>query len=367
MTKNYNELVSRLDSRMNPDRIILNKSFSEELRSIPQEGIFQYIKRAMQGVELEYTNKTIEAGKKVIAHLKDKVPDTEFDFQGSVMTNTHIKGNSDIDILEVCNKFYTFDRDGIKKKLTSPLESLSLTAVQVQILQNVLNGGGYVHGLSDLRATRMKSEEVLKSVYNSVEISKPKSIKVELTYPKRKVDVVIANWYKNAEYYLTNEKDKLGVKIFVKGEQSYQDKELKPDFPFRRISMINSKDNHSNGRLKKMIRFMKNMKFDSENSEQIKLSSFDINAICFDINLSQYIDKNYIDLVVVLFNQLSLLYLNKEYRNRLKSVDGSEFIFIDENGIEKEDKVQSLRYIYYELHDLIEELRKQTLNPKLAG
>ena len=40
MNKNYNELLTRLNARVNPEGITINKSFSDELRRIPQRGVF---------------------------------------------------------------------------------------------------------------------------------------------------------------------------------------------------------------------------------------------------------------------------------------------------------------------------------------
>ncbi len=69
----------------------------------------------MNGVEQSYTERSKEAGERVKNHLKETLNDVVYRYQGSVMTNTHIKGNSDIDLLVITDKFYTFDRAGIEK------------------------------------------------------------------------------------------------------------------------------------------------------------------------------------------------------------------------------------------------------------
>jgi len=366
MNKNYNELVARLNARVNPNGIILNKSFSDELGRIPQRGIFIYIKRAMQGVEPEYTQRSLEAGRKVKNKLEAELNNVSFEFQGSVMTNTHIKGYSDIDLLTICEYFYNFDRSGINATLSNIQRVLHLDRIQIGRLQRAVEGGGYTQGLSDLRNLRTDSEGILSRHYSYVDESKPKSIKVSLTNPKRDVDVVIANWFNDSNYYIKNEEKYRGVKIFVKGGIASEDLVLKPDFPFLSISIINEMDSSVNGRLKKMIRFLKTLKSDSGYSESIKLTSFDFNAICYDIDTSSYQYDTYLDLVLTVYNQLSRLESNALHRNSLNSIVGDESIFKNEDGSENSEKVQSLQTMMTEVGLVLKDITEEQRNVKLA-
>ena len=76
MAKNYANLISNIKSRTNPDSldesILLEKAFQDELNSVSHRKVFEYIKRAMKGVEPRYTERTIEAGNKVKQHLKNE-------------------------------------------------------------------------------------------------------------------------------------------------------------------------------------------------------------------------------------------------------------------------------------------------------
>lgn len=365
MKKNYNVLLERLNSRMNPDKIFVTKSFSSELGSIPQSGIFLYIKKAMLGVEPEYTQNSKEAGRKVREKLESELNNVSFEYQGSVMTNTHIRGYSDIDLLAISEKFYTFDQYGINAALNDYQKIYQLDRFQIGRLQAAAGGGGYTQGLSDLRNLRIDSERILNSYYLHVDNSKPKSIKVSVTNPKREVDVVIANWYKNANFYIKDDKTMLGIKVFVKGDTPGQDKELAPDFPFLSIARINGKDSEVNGRLKKMIRFLKTLKYDSDYTDNIKLTSFDFNAICYEIDASKYRDKDYLDLVTVVYNQLKSLANNPIHRNSLMSVDGYEAIFKNPDGSENTEKVQSLKIIITEIESVMSDINEETLKAKL--
>lgn len=365
MKKNYNVLLERLNSRMNPDKIFVTKSFSSELGSIPQRGIFLYIKKAMLGVEPEYTQNSKEAGRKVREKLERELNNVSFEYQGSVMTNTHIRGYSDIDLLTICEKFYTFDQNGINATLNDYQKIFQLDRFQIGRLQAAAGGGGYTQGLSDLRSLRIDSERILNSNYLYVDDSKPKSIKVSVTNPKREVDVVIANWYKNANYYIQDDKTMLGIKVFVKGDTPGQDKELTPDYPFLSIARINGKDSEVNGRLKKMIRFLKTLKYDSDYTDNIKLTSFDFNAICYEVDASKYRDKDYLDLVAVVYIQLKSLANNPIHRNSLMSVDGYEPIFKNPDGSENTEKVQSLKIIITEIESVMSDINEETLKAKL--
>src|SRR5690606_30467987 len=120
MNRDYNRLLSELQKRMNPEGYSDTKLFGEtvnkELLNVTGYKVLEYVKRSMQGVGKEYTDKSIAAGNNVKDHLKSVLTEVTYEFQGSVMTNTHIKGNSDIDLLLLCDKFYYSDNDGIKSK-----------------------------------------------------------------------------------------------------------------------------------------------------------------------------------------------------------------------------------------------------------
>ena len=62
-------------------------------------------------------------------------------------------------------------------------------------------------------------------------------------------------------------------------------------------------------------------------SVNIDLTSFDINAICYDINIEEYRNSYYLDLVRILWLKLYHLCQNESEVNNLKSVDGTEYIF----------------------------------------
>ena len=347
MAKNYEELVNRVKSRYNPEAIdestLLNESLRTELKTLSGSKVMEYVKRSMQGVEPAYTRNTILAGDKVKAHLKKNSPNLDYEYQGSVMSNTHIKGYSDIDLVQLCDRFYEHD---LKSKFTEEYRQDTLTESQRQSLLEIINGSIYAGDANqDLRNMRLDAEKVLLAAYNDVNISKDKSIEANLTNPRRIVDVVTASWYKTIYSAKSGDKTDKGIKIYDKVKNI----RLPVDYPFLKIKLLNEKDISVNGRLKKMIRFLKTIKADSD--IKINISSFDISSICYNINFFAYYDKPYYELVYVLNMELDQLLVDEFYRNNIKSIDGTEYIFRD-----KPEKYGQLVMLLNELNSIKKDL-----------
>ena len=60
MSKNYKNLVSRVQARLNPENISFQKSLNEDLATISYSDILVYIRLAMNAVPPEYTAKSKE-------------------------------------------------------------------------------------------------------------------------------------------------------------------------------------------------------------------------------------------------------------------------------------------------------------------
>ena len=358
MAKNYTSLVDRVISRSNPENLSYTKLFGEDFNrdylNVAGNKILQYIKLSMQGVGKEYTDKSFQAGDVVKNHLSNVLSSIKYEYQGSVMTNTHIKGNSDIDLLVISNKSYFFDYD-IKPKYDEAISYFKLNETQKQRVSSHLNATSYSGDtLQDLRTNRIESEKKLKSVYTIFNNEKAKCIQITNQNFHRDVDIVFASWHKTFEGIKEANSKKNKIKIY-----DYHQHELgRVESPFISIDFINKKDSSVNGRLKKMIRFIKTIKADSD--VEIKLSSFDINAICFNIPIYKYQDKIYYDLVKVIYDEFTLIITDVNYRNSIKSVDGSEYIFYG-----KEDKMERLRQVVLEIDQLRKDLERNILTTKI--
>ena len=108
-----------------------------------------------------------------------------------------------------------------------------------------------------------------------------------------------------------------------------------------------------------MIRFLKNVKYDSA-IENIHLTSFEINAICYGIDPNTYREKNFLELVEVVFSQLTKLATDESYRDNLSSVDGSEKVFAGKN-----DKLEGLQQLLAEVDSIATDVLKELGTIKL--
>jgi len=351
--RNYESLIKNVQNRTNPDFIdeaqLFESEFRKGLGQPSYRKVLEYVKRAMHGVEPRYTERTLEAGKKVMKHLKEDNPYADYEFQGSVMTNTHIKGHSDIDLLQITNMFYSHENRNIFNDAYSSFEFNNIEKSRIlNLLNSSIFTGSPNKTLSELRKN---AEIVLQNNYKYVNIHKGKSIEVKPTNPYRMVDVVTASYYENLKSITKGDKSEKGIQVYDK----IKDIRLDVDYPFLKIKLVNKKDKSVNGRLKKMIRFIKNVKADCEN--EIKLSSFDITSICYDIPINLYFDKSYFELVAVIYNQFLKIYTDSFYRNNLMSVDGTEPIFKN-----KEYKLSNLALLVKEINIIKDDIHKETSN-----
>ena len=322
MRKNYSQLARIIQSRLNPEGLILEKAFRDELDSISYSDVLVFIRTAMKGVEPEYTKRSKEAGEKVKDHLKTVLKDVEYKYQGSVMTDTHIKGYSDIDLLTISDKFYSWESSRAKQILENYDQRQQYRESSIRKLEYENNVSPYTgDSLADLRGIRLTSEQKMKEVYIDCDTSKPKAIKITNLNLKRDVDIVTANWYDDVMSIINDKGEYRGIQVYNKHEH----KKGPANFPFLSVVRINDRGSYTNGRLKKMIRFLKHCK--TESVYQIELSSFDINAICYSIDLEIYKDLHFYDLVPVLYKQLKRICEDNSYSDNIISVDGREYIF----------------------------------------
>ena len=114
--------------------------------------------------------------------------------------------------------------------------------------------------------------------------------------------------------------------------------------------LINTKSVNTGGRLKRMIRFLKNIKADSK--QKIDLSSFDINAICYNIDVDAYKDLHYLNLVTIVFLQLHKIAYDEPCANSITSVDGKEYIF---RGNNKRREVSTMLQNVYTIYSILKE------------
>ena len=311
----YTTLINRIESRYNPDSLREVRQNSISSLSGIDKDIAKYVKLAMNEVDPIYTNKTLEAGENAKSHLQRELQQSvDFRYQGSVMTRTHIRGVSDIDLLTITSKFQDTDYSKAKAFIENHPYSYDIETTRIKNWVN--NFTRYIGDANnDLRQLRLEDERILQSHYVICDITKPKSIRIT------NQNLVVASWHDSIDYISGKGEIYKGIYIYDKQKND----RLGPDYPFLSIDRINTRSSYTEGRLKKMIRFLKNIKTDAP--VNIDLTSFDINAICYDINPESYRNSYYLDLVRILWNKLYNLSQNEAEANNLKSVDGTEYIF----------------------------------------
>ncbi|SDF43888.1 Nucleotidyltransferase domain-containing protein [Mucilaginibacter pineti] len=345
---NYRDLINNVRNRLDPENLIIEKSIREELASISYSDVLEYVRYAMNGVEPAYTQRSKDAGENVKTHLTNGgITNASYRYQGSIMTNTHVKGYSDIDLLVISDKFYSVDVHNVKGILNESSRQIHYSSNQIFRLQ-VENAVSSYNGnsLDDLRKLRLDSEYILKNKYIIHDLTKPKSIKITNSGLRRDVDIVIANWYDDITSVINGKGDNRGIQIYNKDYHI----QGKADYPFISIERINNKSTITSGRLKKMIRFLKNLK--GKSTLAIELSSFDFNAICYDIDQAKYQNLIFHQLVPVLYTQLKTLATNQTAADNLVSVDGREYIFRNQPH-----KMESLKNLVIEIESIVADLK----------
>lgn len=121
ITSRLNNLsLRRSDKHLVTDRAF--ESIEKSLFAESQQDFFdldeyekwkKYVLDSMAEVPNRSTEISFEEGEKVKNHLRENLGkynlSAEFKFQGSIINNTHIKGNSDIDLLVITDKYITLE------------------------------------------------------------------------------------------------------------------------------------------------------------------------------------------------------------------------------------------------------------------
>lgn len=322
--KHYSKLVQRrFDAKEN---VLL---LSEAAKSLKDSESLRYLLGAMEEVGTRYTEITFRAGERVRDQLAEAFitqgTPIEFDFQGSATNNTHIRLHSDIDLLVAHNAFFSHEQ------------------------------GAYIWGapykgdtLSDMRGVRETCIEELKSRFWKAKVTPgSKSIKIAGGSLERDVDVVPCNWYKNKAYESTGAKQLLGVRILdiEVGLWIY-------NFPFLHNHRINEKDLSTGGGLRKMIRLLKSLKEDAD--QTIKASSYDICGIAYNMDaaaLRTSFMETDIEFVKRFLDYSKAVVASPTLQGTMKVPNGSRDLFSGD-GLQPAE----LRKLNQELEELLKEI-----------
>jgi len=357
MARNINDRLKQLDTRRKgTDRLgrvasaaaneVLAKSRIQESwqKRAKTQPHTQYALGAMQAVEASYTEISLETAGRVGRQLNDGLPAhgvyVDFDLQGSVPLDVHIRGVSDVDLLVLDSSFYTYDTSGARSRAGQYTSPTSKTSVGV------------------LSAIRNASIKVLKAAYPAatVETSGAKCIAISGGSLARPVDVVPSHWYDTMAYQSSMQKHDRGVTILNSKTLQTID-----NLPFLHIHRMNERDSTALGGVKKAVRLTKNVKNDAEDeSRAAKLPSFDVAALMYHADQSALIIGYLYELRILQETQrfLDWCWNNKAQSQQLMTPDGSRRI------LDTSEKMDGLAEISHEMDNLVKEVAKEQ-NPAL--
>jgi hypothetical protein len=304
-----------------------------EKRGTSNQRWTRYAIGVMQPVGAKYTQVSEQTGEKVANQLRDRLAkagiNAEFELQGSVPLNVHIKRVSDVDVLAITTSFKTYHPQGARALQGEYRNPSSRTAEGV---------------LSELRL-QVETDLVAAFPAATVDKSGAKAVKVSGGSLPRSVDVVPAHWYDTKEYQSSNRKADRTVTIYNKRTGETIDNQ-----PFLHIDRVATRCDTTHGGLRKSIRLCKSVKADSD--RDIQLSSFDIAAIMYHADMSALRVGQFADLAVLAETQrhLDALWQDPLRAGQLRVPDGSRLIFDDPKkrdwllqlSIEMDDLLQSV-------------------------
>jgi hypothetical protein len=252
-----------------------------------------------------------------------------------VPLNTHIRGVSDVDLLNLDTDFNTHYRMGARALAGFYGTPATRTSVEV------------------LAALRRESERILRGAYPAatVDTSGAKAIHLSGGSLARPVDVVPAHWLDTIAYQSSGQEHDRGVTILNKDVPTTLD-----NLPFLHIKRVTERDTATLGSLKKAIRLSKNVKSDAEeDGRTIGLGSYEIAAILYHADAAALRAGSFYELQILAETQryLDWLYHNKSEAQKLIVPDGSRQIF------DSADKMSGLLTLSVEMDELMKEVGQE--------
>ncbi|WP_437207083.1 hypothetical protein [Planctomicrobium sp. SH664] len=269
----------------------------------------KYAIGAMQPIDPTYTDNTFREGDRVRNQLEKYLGGQgiicEYDYQGSVTNDTHIKAKSDIDLLTLHCAFVSLEPP---QRPSYPYQ------------------GDPVEDLVILRraSTRVLIENFPEATVDS---SGSKSVSIEGGSLRRKIDVVASNWHDTNEYARSGLKRDRGIHIL----DAHKRVRL-ANLPFLHNDRLHNKDQQTLGGLRKAIRLLKSLKYDSDAG--VDLSSYDIAAIVYSMNNSQLTVMHGMELLLLerCKRHLDHLAATQWIRDSLDVPNGTRKIFCSEGA-----------------------------------
>jgi hypothetical protein len=286
--------------------ILERASIKEAYEARAQSAASRYALGAMAEVNPRYTEISVEECVRIANQLTKNLGSEsvycDYRLQGSVPTNTHIRGISDVDFLVIIRDQHWFDRNGPKAN------------------QYVSYSGDL---FQDLKKLRTRSEAILKAQFPAahVDCNGAKSVKISGGSLKREVDVVPSAWFNSVNFQTSDLEKYRGVDILDKSVPT-----TIRNFPFLHISNVNDKARESNDGMKMAVRLLKNIKNDSDRG--IKLSSYEIAGLLWSCPPEWVAYRKGFDLAVLVGVEkfLSVLASDYEFSKKYRTPDDTRLV-----------------------------------------
>ena len=319
--------------------VLSKRDITETYQDRSQQPNTQYTLGAMQEVGPSYTQAGIDeanrVGRQLESGLKEHGIYVNFEVQGSVPMNIHIRGVSDVDLLTLHAGFVTYEPNGLMD------------------LMGQYKNPVYYSAADKLKELRTRSESVLRSAFPRAKVDDAgtKAVKISGASLRRAIDVVPSHWHDTVEWQRSKEQHDRGVDIYNKGSHT-----TFRNYPFKHIKIVTDKDNATLYGLKKCIRLCKNVKSDAEKEgKSVAISSYEIAGLmwhCAHQELS--VPEVYeLKLLNVTQRHLNFLASNASYAMGLRTPDNTRCI------IESAERYNGLVALAAEIDDLAAEVAKE--------
>lgn len=269
----------------------------------------KYAVGAMQPIDPVYTENTYREGERVRNQLEKNLSAysivCDFEYQGSVTNDTHIRAKSDIDLLTLHCSFVSLEPP---QKPSTPYRG---------------------NPVADLMTLRQASILVLKEKFPEalVDSSGSKSVGIEGGSLRRKIDVVASNWCDTNEYCRTRLKRDRAIHIL----DSHKRERIR-NLPFLHNDRLHNKDQKTIGGYRKAVRLLKSLKYDSDAG--VGISSYDIAAIVYSMTDQSLTVMKSMELILLdaCKQHLDFLAGNQRYRESLYVPNETRKVFCSEGA-----------------------------------
>ncbi len=209
--------------------------------------------------------------------------------------------------------------------------------------------------VADMRQLRRDAAGALISAFHAATLdqSRPRALKLSGGSLTREVDVVPASWFDTNDYARTGEKVYRGIKVFDNDTGAFI-----PNTPFLHKRQIELRDQESRSGLRKAIRLMKTLRYDSEG--RVRMSSYDICGIAYNIPADKLTVQRPRELAILeaCFEYCQHLQWNTMARESIRVANGSRTVFGGSDGT----TLSELTALTKELSDLRSEILRENVH-----